>query len=48
MGEFTQMGFAFTGTGQMSNNRDGDPATKDVGGAADRYIGGSLLFGVLY
>ncbi len=48
MGEFTQMGFAFTGTGEMSNNRDGDPATKDVGGAADRYIGGSLLFGVLY
>lgn len=47
-GEFTQMGFAFTGTGQMSNNRDGDPGTKDVGGAADRYLGGSLLFGVLY
>lgn len=47
-GEFTQMGFAFTGTGEMSNNRDGDPSTIDVGGAADRYIGGSLLFGVLY
>jgi len=47
-GEFTQMGFAFSGKGQMSNNRDGDPSTKDVGGAADRYVGGSLLFGVLY
>lgn len=46
--EFTQMGFAFTGTGQMSNNRDGDPGTTDVFGAADRYLGGSLLFGVLY
>ncbi len=48
MGELTQMGFAFTGTGQMSNNRDGDPGTKDVGGAADRYVGGSVLLGVLY
>jgi hypothetical protein len=47
-GDFAQMGFAFTGSGEMSNNRDGNPETKDVGGAADRYIGGSLLFGVLY
>jgi hypothetical protein len=42
------MGFAFTGTGQMSNNRDGDPMTKDVGGAADRYIGGAITLGVMY
>jgi hypothetical protein len=48
VGEFTQMGFAFTGTGQMSNNRDGDPATKDVGGAADRFIGAALMIGVMY
>jgi hypothetical protein len=48
IGEATQMGFAFTGTGQMSNNRDGDPMTKDVGGAADRYIGGAITLGVMY
>jgi hypothetical protein len=48
IGEATQMGFAFTGTGQMANNRDGDPTTKDVGGAADRYLGGALTLGVLY
>jgi hypothetical protein len=48
IGEVTQMGFAFTGTGQMSNNRDGDPSTKDVGGAADRYIGAALTLGVSY
>ena len=46
--EAAQMGFAFTGGSQMTNNRDGDPATKDVGGAADRYIGGAFTFGVLY
>ncbi len=48
VGEMTQMGFAFTGTGQMANNRDGDPSTKDVGGAADRYLGAALTLGVMY
>jgi len=48
VGELTQMGFAFTGTGQMSNNRDGDPSTKDVGGAADRYLGAVVTLGVMY
>lgn len=47
-GEATQMGYAFQGNGEMSNNRDGNPMTKDIGGASDRYIGGSLTFGVLY
>jgi TolB-like protein len=46
--EASQMGFAFTGGAEMTNNRDGDPGTKDVGGAADRYIGGAATFGVLY
>ena len=46
--EVAQLGFAFTGTGMMTNNRDGDPTTKDVGGAADRYIGGAATFAVLY
>jgi hypothetical protein len=43
-----QMGFKFTGTGQMAINRDGDPTTKDVGGATDRYISAAATFGVLY
>jgi TolB-like protein len=46
--EASQMGFAFTGGAEMTNNRDGDPGTKDVGGAADRYIGGAATFGVVY
>ncbi len=47
-GEFAQMGFAFTGGAEMTNNRDGEPNSKDVGGAADRYLGGAATFGVLY
>jgi hypothetical protein len=46
--DFCQLGFAFTGNGEMARNRDGDPSTKDVGGAADRYLGGSALFGIYY
>ena len=47
-GYFMQMGFVFTGNGAMSNARDGDPSNKDVGGAADRYVGGAATFGILY
>ncbi len=48
-GEFTQFGFNFVGTGgQMTNNRDGDPETKDIGGAADRSIGGVATLAVIY
>ena len=47
-GELAQIGYAFTGNGAMANNRDGDPTTKDVGGAADRYIGGVATIAVLY
>lgn len=46
--EFQQVGFAFTGTGDLARNRDNDPDTKDVGGAADRSIGGSATLAVLY
>jgi len=46
--DLAQMGFAFTGNGEMARNRDGDPSTKDIGGAADRFLGGSVLFGVFY
>lgn len=47
-GEFALFGFSFKGNGAMSNARDGDPTTIDVGGAADRYIGGAATFGVMY
>lgn len=47
VGEFTQIGYAFTGTGERTNNLDDDPE-KDVGGMADRSIGGSATLGVLY
>lgn len=48
IGEFSQFGFAFVGNGAMTNSRDMDPETKDIGGAADRSIGGAATFGVLY
>ncbi len=48
VGEFQQVGFSFTGTGDLARNRDLDPATKDVGGASDRSIGGSATLAVLY
>lgn len=48
VGEFTQVGFAFTGTGELAKNRDQDPDTKDVGGAADRSVGGTASLAVLY
>ncbi|MEO7092830.1 MAG: hypothetical protein ABI175_06235 [Polyangiales bacterium] len=48
LAEFQQVGFAFTGTGDMARNRDMDPDTKDVGGAADRSVGGSATLAVLY
>jgi hypothetical protein len=47
-GEFAQVGFAFTGNGAQSNDRDGDPSTPDVGGATDRYIGGAATLAVMY
>jgi hypothetical protein len=46
--EFAQIGFSFTGTGQQAINRDMDPSSVDVGGAADRYFGGAATFSVLY
>ncbi len=47
-GEMAQFGYKFTGNGEMTYNRDNDPNTPDVGGAQDRYIGGSASLGVLY
>ena len=47
-GEVTQIGFTFQGGGKLSNGLDGDPASQDVGGLADRTIGGSATLGVVY
>ena len=47
-GEFAQVGFTFAGTGAQANARDGDPTSKDVGGATDRSIGGAATLAVLY
>jgi hypothetical protein len=47
-GEFTQIAFSFQGTGQLSNNVDGNTATVDVTGMTDRAIGGSATFAVVY
>jgi hypothetical protein len=47
-GEMSQFGFTFSGNGAQTYNRDNDPSTPDVGGALDRYIGGSASLAVLY
>jgi hypothetical protein len=47
-GDFTQVGFTFQGLGKLSNGLDGDPKSQDVGGLADRSIGGSATLAVLY
>ncbi len=47
-GYATMIGYSFVGNGVQTNNRDNDPATKDVGGALDRYLGGSATLGFTY
>ena len=42
------IGYTFKGTGALSNARDGDPATVDVAGARDTYLGGIVTVGYLY
>lgn len=41
-GDIAVVGYDFNGKGAMSSIRDQDPTTKDVGGAADRYIGAAV------
>lgn len=48
VGEFTQVGFTFVGNGFRTTSLDGDPDTKDIGGALDRSIGGAATLAVLY
>ncbi|HUH05212.1 MAG TPA: hypothetical protein VML75_24605 [Kofleriaceae bacterium] len=45
---YMAIGYEFQGDGEMSNNRDGDPMSIDVGGALDRYMSGSLTAGYLF
>lgn len=45
--DVTQLGFDFLGKGEMSNNRDNDPA-QDVGGALDRWLGAAANLAVSY
>lgn len=49
-GEFVQFGFTFQGGGQLSNGLDPamDLTTKEVGGLADRSIGGAATLALLY
>ena len=49
-GEFVQVGFTFQGGGALSNGLDPgmDLTTKEVGGLADRSIGGTATLALLY
>ena len=47
-GDIAILGYDFKGNGAMSNNRDMDATTTDVGGAADRFLGGALTLAVSY
>jgi hypothetical protein len=47
-GSVTRIGYAFVGNGAESNNRDLDPETVDVGGAADQYLGVVGTIGYVY
>ncbi|HEX8113053.1 MAG TPA: hypothetical protein VF516_35225, partial [Kofleriaceae bacterium] len=47
--EVSQIMFKFTPQGPtLANNRDGDPSTQDVNGAADRSIGGTVMICLTY
>ncbi len=47
-GEVAQFGYKFTGNGKLTYNRDNDPTSPDIGGAADRFYGGAATLAVLY
>ncbi|HMG22047.1 MAG TPA: hypothetical protein VK607_12040, partial [Kofleriaceae bacterium] len=47
-GEFTQIGYSFLGGGALSNGLDGDMSSADVGGLADRSLGGAATLAVIY
>jgi hypothetical protein len=45
---YRRIAFDFDGTGDKANNRDGNPATQDVGGAVDTYLQFYLLVGYVF
>ncbi|HET6613419.1 MAG TPA: hypothetical protein VFG83_15585 [Kofleriaceae bacterium] len=45
-GRYASISYDFSGDGDLSNNRDGDPMSVDVSGARDRYMG--LFVGLGY
>lgn len=47
-GHYEVISFNFQGTGNQSNARDGNPATQDVSGAKDTYVGGMVTVGYVY
>lgn len=47
-GELTQIGCSFDGVGALSRGLDADVSTADVGGLADRSIGGAATLAVTY
>lgn len=47
-GDVAIIGYDFNGKGALSNTRDQDPTTLDVGGAAERYIGGAFALAFRY
>ena len=48
VGSFTKVALAFSGNGEQTYLRDGDPGDQDVLGASDSYIGGILSLGYVY
>lgn len=45
---YQRIAFDFDGNGVRSNNRDGNPANQDVGGALDQYLSGYLTAGWVF
>jgi hypothetical protein len=45
---YRRLAFDFDGTGDKSNNRDGNPTTQDVGGALDEYLQLYVLVGYVF
>ena len=47
-GSFTQIGYDFSGNGEQTYNRDGNPDTPDVGGAMDRWVSATAALAFVY
>lgn len=47
-GRYQRIALDFDGNGTLSNNLDGNPATQDVGGATDSFVGAYIAAGYLF